>query len=340
MPKNSTGAGGSKSLIHFFSACSRKTITVLGVSISMALASALLNAPDAGAQSLPSEQQTILFQGMERTFQVYSPPTVDRTKPSPLVFLFHGGGGSGSQAEFTYKMDECARSKKFIVVYPDGLHKQWNDGRPTANPRIDDVGFVQAIIDTLKTQMKIDERFIFSSGMSNGAMFSHHLGLHLSQSIKAIGTVAGEITVGDENVKPTKPVSVLSIHGTDDELVPINGGFVVSPKGGRVTSQNDTFKKWQSYNGGASGSAKISVIPPTKYSLQGTTFVPIQTPATVTTVKTKSGSTCTRVTVQNAGHTWAGHVTPGLTGKDGITAINFDATEMISQFFMDIVNGK
>lgn len=237
-------------------------------------------------------------------------------------------------------MDGVARANKFIVVYPDGLNKQWNDGRPTANPQIDDVGFVQAIIDTLKTQMKIDDRFIFSSGMSNGAMFSHHLGLHLSRSIRAIGTVAGEITVGDENVKPEKPVSVLTIHGTDDELVPINGGFVVGPKGGRVTSQNDTFKKWQGYNGGASGPAKVSVIRPTKYSLQGTTPVPIQTPATVTTVKTKNGSVCTKVTVQNAGHTWPGHVTPGLTGKDGITAMNFDATEMIGKFFMDIVGGK
>lgn len=64
-----------------------KPLAALCLSFSIALFTAAQFAPRAEAQSLPSEKQTILFQGVERTFQVYVPSTVDRTKPSPLVFL-------------------------------------------------------------------------------------------------------------------------------------------------------------------------------------------------------------------------------------------------------------
>ena len=102
-----------------------------------------------------------------RTYHVYMPTIYNNTRPTPIVFLFHGGFGTGTQAESAYKLDPVAESNNFIAVYPDGIQAAWNAGECCGYPmthNIDDIGFVSSMIDSLESLLCINPAAIFATG--------------------------------------------------------------------------------------------------------------------------------------------------------------------------------
>jgi polyhydroxybutyrate depolymerase len=88
--------------------------------------------------------------------------------------------------------------------------------------RIDDVQFVELLMDDLAQATPVDLKRIYATGISNGAMLCHRLAAELLDRPGAIAPVAGTIaTLG----RPTVPgVSVIHFHGADDQNVPYTGG--------------------------------------------------------------------------------------------------------------------
>jgi polyhydroxybutyrate depolymerase len=178
-----------------------------------------------------STTRSIIFAGLERTYRIHMPPSYDKSTPLPLLIALHGGGGSGEKMEeLTLRgFNRLSDKEGFIVVYPDGIEKHWNDGRENVKYRahrekIDDVGFISALIDYLVKQYNIDIKQVYATGISNGAMMSFRLGCELSEKIAAIAPVAGSMP---ENLptrcSPSRSISVLIISNTEDPLVPWGG---------------------------------------------------------------------------------------------------------------------
>jgi polyhydroxybutyrate depolymerase len=190
--------------------------------------------------------------GAARSFRVHVPPGYDGTSPRPLVLMFHGGGGSGRQFEqASSRMDPIADREQFIAVYPDGTGtlRTWNGGGccgSAVQNNVDDVGFVAALLDHLETELCVDRRRAFASGMSNGAILSHRLACELADRIAAIAPVAG--TDMTSSCTPARPIPVLHIHGTDDGHVPWDGGEGCGPAGVPFTSVPDTMERWRTRN--------------------------------------------------------------------------------------------
>ncbi len=154
----------------------------------------------------------------------------------PLVIVLHGGGGNAAYAERMTGFTEKARKEGFIVVYPEGtgllqsMLLTWNAGHCCGyamNQKVDDVGFIRALIDELVRAYPVDPSRIYATGMSNGGMMTHRLGIELSDRFAAIAPVVATV-FGDEK-KPAQPVSALMINGMLDRNVPHSGG----PPGGR-----------------------------------------------------------------------------------------------------------
>src|SRR5205085_1686523 len=108
-------------------------------------------------------------------------------------------------------------------VYPDavGPHRFWNisSSDPTAP---DDVGFVTALLDRLERSLCVDHQRVYATGVSNGGGMAARLGCQLGSRIAAIAPVAGGYRSLPQ-CKPTRPLSVLEIHGTADPVVPYDG---------------------------------------------------------------------------------------------------------------------
>ncbi|HVX41919.1 MAG TPA: PHB depolymerase family esterase [Gemmatimonadaceae bacterium] len=194
----------------------------------VALVAALAAPRGAGAQ-VPSIQRTIHVGGRDRSYILDLPPG-DRASPLPIVFVFHGGGGNAQSARTQTRMSDLAAAKGFIVVYPNGTGRfgdrllTWNTGSCCGNAqrnRVDDVAFIRTLLDSLERTYPIDPGRVYATGLSNGGMMAYLMGCALSDRFAAIAPVSGELSM---RCAPTRPVSVLIIHGTADENLPYDGG--------------------------------------------------------------------------------------------------------------------
>lgn len=171
--------------------------------------------------------------GRTRTYHVYAPGDLDPAG-APLLVALHGGTGSGSQFESRSGFDDLAELYGFVVVYPDGIgtgptesdNRTWNARLccgAAARKGVDDVAFVDQLIDVMEQTYAIDPKSVFAAGHSNGGFMAYRLACELSDRIVAVGLQAGGL--GVETCSPSQPVSLLHIHGTADTNVPIAGGL-------------------------------------------------------------------------------------------------------------------
>ena len=208
----------------------------------VAAVAACVCAPAAAQGQEPGGQKTLLHGGMERSYVVRMTRGAAPGQRLPLVLVLHGGGGNAASAEAMTGFTAKAASEGFIVVYPEGSGRlkdrllTWNAGHCCAyamQRRVDDVGFVNALLDQLIKDYPVDPRRIYATGMSNGAMMSHRLGRELSGRFAAIAPVMGAL-FGDEQLPPA-PVAALMLNGMLDKSVPYQGGA----PGGRFTESWD-----------------------------------------------------------------------------------------------------
>ena len=143
---------------------------------------------------------TLQHGGRERSAIVHVPRRAAERQVLPVVVNFHGGGGHGANQKEYSLLDAVAESENFITVYPNGTGRlsgrllTWNAGTCCAYSvinKIDDVGFVRALIDKLAEKFPIDRRRIYATGMSNGGMMAHRLAAEASDVIAAVAPVAG-----------------------------------------------------------------------------------------------------------------------------------------------------
>ena len=174
--------------------------------------------------------RTVHVGELDRSYRVHVPPREEREKPVPVVLAFHGGGANAANMAAFSGLDDKADEAGFIVVYPEGTGRlprmlTFNAGAccgHAAATNVDDVAFTRALLDDLATVTDIDERRVYATGMSNGAMMAHRLGVELSDRIAAIAPVGGPM--GLDECRPGRPVPVIHFHGDADEFAPFAGG--------------------------------------------------------------------------------------------------------------------
>jgi len=169
------------------------------------------------------DSSSFMFEGIERNYLVHLPADYNGTDEIPVVFNLHGYTLYAGQQRDYSQMNIVADSEGFIAVYPNVAGIGWNCG-VSGSPNINDVGFLDALIDTLSKHYSIDTTRIFSCGFSRGGFMSNRLACELSNRIVAIASVSGTMAQSIANIcNPNHPMPVLLIHGTADLIVPYNG---------------------------------------------------------------------------------------------------------------------
>lgn len=218
-------------------------------------------------------------------------------------------------------MRPIADTAGFIVVYPqalpdpnDGGTTLWTHKPPTD---VDDVFFVEAMIDTLAGEYMIDESRVYACGYSNGGEFAFILVCRLSDKIAAIGSVARSMYIETyENCAPTHPTGIITIHGTEDDYDGITWAGITY-----YVSLDDVNTYWSEYNN-TDFDPSITELPNTN-------------PGDGSTVEHhswKNGDNCVSVShfkVIGGGHDW-----PGSFGNMDIDA-SLEIWNYVSQFDLD-----
>ena len=286
-------------------------------------------ADESGSASLSwSGQKSIESGGLERTYLVHLPPSYMKGTPTPLLIAFHGGGGDGEGMERLTHMDDVSDIAGFIAVYPDGVDRNWNDGRPEINPSVDDVGFVRDLLKQLESDYSIDAKRVYATGISNGGFMSYRLALDLDGTFAAVAPVGALMTEQlCRKPPPASPVSVLLIMGKDDPFVPWSGGDVTAglKKRGTVVSTAATIDYWVKAES-CVGQPVISELPDTD-------------PSDGTRAREelygggREGAVVELIAVEGGGHTWPGGLQYLRERTIGKTSRDFDASEVIWDFF-------
>ena len=191
-------------------------------------------------------KESIVHDDLVRDYIVHVPSSYDNKVSVPLVLCFHGYGGTASGISYT-NFNDVSDTANFIVVYPQGTllkrKSHWNVGGWTLDSKIDDVGFISSLLDSLSDRYNINQSRIYSTGMSNGGYMSFLLACQLSDRIAAIASVTGSMTPQTYNLcNPQRPIPVLQIHGTNDQKVPYKGNRKWS------LSINKVLEYWINHN--------------------------------------------------------------------------------------------
>jgi polyhydroxybutyrate depolymerase len=179
-------------------------------------------APTPSTSPTAIHHATVTVSGVPRTYTVFRPPSLDPAKLAPLVVALHGYTSNASEMETSSRFDDQATQGSFMVVYPQGLGNSWNAGRCCGQNGYDDVAFISALIDRMVSGSHVDAKRVFVTGMSNGGLMAQRLACDLSDRVTAVASVSGGLVTS--TCKPTRPISVMEIHGTADSLVPFAGG--------------------------------------------------------------------------------------------------------------------
>jgi polyhydroxybutyrate depolymerase len=269
--------------------------------------------------------KTVNVAGVTRTYLLHVPTSYVSASPSPVVMLFHGGGGSAATISGpTGGFSALADRSGFIAVYPDAIGGIWDDGRETLTARTNDVAFTAALLDALATDYHVDARRVYASGISNGGMMVLRLACDLSDRVAAVAAVAANMpSAVAPNCAPTRPVPVAMFAGTADPLMPYNGGSVVSPNAGLVLSAPATATFWATKNQTAS-TPQVTALPDTAPS-DGTT-------TDLLTYASASGEVAL-YRVNGGGHTWPGGTQYLPVSLIGTVSKDFSANDTMWAFF-------
>ena len=223
---------------------------------NIAFAAAAFAAALTGLSASPAradERIVVEHQGVERMATLHRPSALQAV-PAPLIVALHGLGQSIEVLHDWLHLDAAADHAGFNVVYPEAIGRKWNYGRPikdaqpTVNGKtVDDVGFIRSLLDGLVSMKVADPARIYVTGMSRGGLMTYTLVCALSNRIAAAAPLISGMTDRQrEDCRPTRPVPMMVIAGTNDESQWYDG--IITPAG-RLLSIPETMEYWRVKNG-------------------------------------------------------------------------------------------
>lgn len=196
-------------------------------------------------------KHTLAHGGRERRFRLHRSQG-EFAGSRPLIIALHGGRQSAASMEHLSGLSSLSDREGFSVVYPEGVGRTWNDGRelmkfPSMREGVDDIGFIESLVDHLVADFDVDPARVYATGISNGGHMSHRLGVDLPHRIAAIAPVAASMpSPVQERAGPMQRVGVIMFFGDADRLNYWDGGGFA---GGTSASVPDIMRWWARRNG-------------------------------------------------------------------------------------------
>lgn len=286
-----------------------------------------------------SAEHKLQHQGRERSYRLFVPEASSGSKAMPLVMALHGGGGDAERLERGLGLNALATTHGFAVVYPQGVERSWNDGRSSEKINaqrlaVDDVGFLSAVIEAVGQEIDLDPDRVYIMGISNGAMMSFRMICERAELFAAAATAIGMLPKNLEaQCAPSRPVPLLSLMGTEDPIVPYEGGGVgvFRKDRGEVLSAAQTVSRFVAQHGCEAAPIKTEVRDLDRDDGVSTEIV------------TYGGEGC--VPVVHVRVVGGGHTVPGLPSAlparvVGAASHDIDAMAMFWSFFQAQAKGR
>ena len=181
----------------------------------------------------------------------------ESNKKTPVVIFFHGNGGMATGALGRFRFLD-----NVLLVAPQGYERSWNiHGERSEAP---DVEFVEMLLRELPRRYpNADYSNITLIGSSNGAGLLYRLMIEMEEKpfnrvIMLVASMvtqqyhddtfwkpSGQTKTYDVKVKPTSGPQIIYFHGTNDKVVPYQGGL--RGRFPHISAQETVYRWAQAY---------------------------------------------------------------------------------------------
>jgi polyhydroxybutyrate depolymerase len=278
----------------------RRMVTAAAVCLVLAVVTAGCRAHQGDAAGSPggagavtgmpvgSSDHSIPVDGVSRDYIVYRPAVLQAS--AALVVMLHGGFGSASQAEKSYRWDAAADAGHFLVAYPNGIGRAWNTGGgccgTPGRTAVDDVGFITAMVTAIEREIPVDAGRVYATGISNGGIMAYTLACRTG----IFAAIGPDSATQLGNCPHPALVSVIAIHGTADQRIPYAGGRgagIAHIDGPAVPAVNAAWRHTDNCASPVMSTAG---------------------PVTTSVANCQAGRSVELITIAGAGHQWPGSV--------------------------------
>tara|TARA_B100000003_G_scaffold202208_1_gene211183 strand:+ start:81 stop:1073 length:993 start_codon:yes stop_codon:yes gene_type:complete len=232
------------------------------------------------------EYTCILFEERDRCWITHVPENLDPEVDVPLIVDMHGYASTSVEQRNLSSFNHIADEEGAIVVYPDGVgyyseldgqtNQAWNAGwccAESVTEGVDDVGFIETIVDIAVDLHPIDEQRIYASGWSNGCAMTQRLAMVSSDVFAAAGCMSMYLLT--DPVDDYSPIPIIEVHGFLDQVVlyestlmsvPFNPALWTEPEA-YDTGAIENIHEWAEYNNCTGGVEIFETTP--LYSTMG-----------------------------------------------------------------------
>ena len=208
------------------------------------------------------EKKTISIGGLERDYFVYEPSHPNTEKANGIIVCLHGFSRTMNDFFEGYNITGVADLLNMIIIAPQALpeqdqvlydivenfgslidsqlslHSVWGCGlsvqvslgqinmlKEELNRDVDDVSFIDCIIDETLSEYDIQDENIFMLGTSMGGYMTYQYALIHGERLSGIISIAGSMGLNIKGIDNKKQVPVCDFHSITDEVVPYKGSY-------------------------------------------------------------------------------------------------------------------
>ncbi|MSR30478.1 MAG: hypothetical protein EXR99_03125 [Gemmataceae bacterium] len=196
--------------------------------------------------------------------------------PGPLILMLHGAGGTASWTLEETGWGRLADRVNALLLLPEGTRADlkkapgflknpqvWNDGSPRSEmgqPGVNDLAYLDQLLQQVGSLGLAQKDRFFLTGFSNGTGMAFRYAVHGKKKPAGFGPVSGLCLVDD--YPHNLAIPTLFIAGSQDPLIPLDGGPIQSPWTGKTEIRSgvmETIKKWELALGGAAETEEKSL---------------------------------------------------------------------------------
>lgn len=218
------------------------------------------------------DKQTIQWQGENREYYLFEPSSRQLGDSLAVLVFLHGFDGGIDSYCNSIDFQQAANQMGWIILLPQALEARvefmgtslsignaWNSGIAMSlmgntivpNSNVDDAGFLLALVDSVDAAYPIRSDSIFFAGFSMGAFMTYRMAIQHADRIAGAAAASGLIPICWADSVPARPLPILHIHGTDDQMIASDGTATPIPGMGQMTlglSVDSTLSYWRHFD--------------------------------------------------------------------------------------------
>lgn len=199
----------------------------------------------AGPARSATEVRRFFVGGETRSYRLFVPAGLNPSRV-PVVIALHGAAQTNAEFEIDLGLNRIAEREGFVVAYPAGLNRVWDDDRPPlvrlqfAFRPGHDVAFLRGLARALIDEGIADPDRIYLAGLSMGGFMTAKMACHNAELFAAIAIIAATVPEKYRRTcRPLRPIPALIMHGTLD---PISSWYGMPLPGSPLMSAVDTAR--------------------------------------------------------------------------------------------------